>query len=104
MIKIINGKRYNTLTAMEIATASGGGYATDFRHWEETLYLTPKGAWFLVGKGNAMSQYAEFCMQNSWGPGTAVVVLSEDQAYEWLEKNEEVDLLEEHFASRLSDA
>ena len=60
MIRIIEGKRYNTDTAEEILALDNGGYysRSDFR-WEETsLYRTPKGVWFLAGRGGPMTRWA----------------------------------------------
>lgn len=58
MKAIIEGKRYNTETATEIAYYSWGSYS-DFEHVEETLYRTENGAWFLVGGGGPKSTYAK---------------------------------------------
>ncbi len=47
MKKIINGRRYDTATAQEVASDSYG-IPGNFEHWTETLYRTQAGAWFLV--------------------------------------------------------
>ena len=59
MKKIINGKRYDTKTATEIASAWNGCSRSDFNFLLETLYRTDGGAWFLAGEGGALTKYAE---------------------------------------------
>jgi hypothetical protein len=59
MKKIINGKRYDTETATEIASAWNGCSRTDFKFLLETLYTTDSGAWFLAAEGGAMTKYAK---------------------------------------------
>ncbi len=51
MKAIINGKRYSTETATRVVVWSNGYYENDFHHVEETLYRTPKGAYFLHWAG-----------------------------------------------------
>ena len=103
MISIINGKRYNTETATEVASYSQG-YASDFGHFQETLYKTTKGAWFMYGEGGAMSRYSESYGQGERGPGSRVVVMTPDEVRSWLESHDEVDNLEEYFGDSLEDA
>ena len=68
MRRIIDGRMYNTETAVEICGISHSHY-TDFHHYEETLYKTPKGAFFLVGEGGPLSKYARSLGNNSRGGG-----------------------------------
>jgi len=103
MIKIINGKRYNTETAEKVASY-GYGYVGDFKHYEEELYLTPKGSWFLVGEGGAMSKYAESMCDGGRCGGEGAFVLSPNDALAWLEAHEEIDAIETHFGSTIEDA
>ena len=57
MRAIIDGKRYDTETAKVVAEWANTYDRGDFHHYSEALYLTPKGAWFLHGEGNASSPY-----------------------------------------------
>ena len=50
MIRIIDGTRYNTDTAVLVGRYDSGNPASAFSYTEE-LYLTRKGAWFLAGRG-----------------------------------------------------
>ncbi len=103
MIKIIEGKRYNTTTATEVAAASNG-YASENFYWEaETLYLTKNGSWFLHGEGGANTNYARQLANERLG-GEDLQALTSDQAYAWLESNQKIEAIERHFADRLADA
>ena len=94
----INSLIYNTDTADELASDSGGGYCNDFRHWEETLYRTQKGNHFLHGTGGAMSRYSEACGDgNSYGSGSAIIPLTEAEALGWCEEHECQSAIEEYF-------
>jgi hypothetical protein len=60
MRKIINSRLYDTDTAAKVCDISGvGGLSvTDFK-WNDTwLYLSPKGTFFVAGKGNGESRWA----------------------------------------------
>jgi len=103
MIRIIDGKRYNTETAVRVAWASSGGSRSDFRFFSEELYLTPRGSWFLAGEGGAASKYREQD-GDMWGWGARITPLSPDEAREWLESHDKVDQLEEHFVNQIEDA
>ena len=96
MRAIIDGKRYDTDTATCVAGYWNGLGKSDFRCLEEDLYRTPKGAWFLAGKGGALTAYAK-----PWGDGTtggeAIRPLADDEARRWLEARNEVEAIEAHF-------
>jgi len=102
-IKIIDGKRYNTETATCVAAWDNGLGYSDFRHCEESLYRTPKGAWFTSGAGGAMTSYSQAC-GDSTGGGEDIRPLTDDEALEWLERNDETTEIETYFASKLEDA
>lgn len=102
--QIIDGKRYNTATATQVAKYSNGRSQSDFGYVYEELYLTPLGAWFLVCEGGAMSPYAQSCGNNSSCSGTEWRVLTPDDAFEWLQSHFESEQLEKYFADRIQDA
>ena len=85
MKRVINGKVYNTATARKLGEAHYG-YADDFSHWNERLYRSPKGAYFLHGEGGAASHWAERIDQNSTGGGEGIRLLSEGEAQRWAER------------------
>ena len=104
MKKIIKGRRYDTDKATEIATDSHS-YPSDFRHWSETLYRTPRGNWFLVGAGGPMSRYSRSTGDNSWSGSTDnIVSLSAEDARTWLESADETEAIEKYFGDAIEDA
>lgn len=103
MKAIIEGKRYNTETAEQIASDWNGLSRTDFNYMDETLYRTENGAWFLHGAGGAMTKYSEPAGDMRTG-GEQIIPLSDDQAYDWLEKTDNTKALEEYFSDRIKDA
>ena len=103
MKAIINGKRYNTETATEVWSNSSSYPVNDFKYYEETLYKTTAGNWFLQGEGGALSQYA-VPVGNSTGGGSRIIPLTAVEAQEWLERIGAVAALEEHFGAKIQDA
>jgi len=80
MKKIINGKVFNTETAVCL-----GSYDNIGEGALEKLYITKKGQYFLYGKGGAMSRYCTSYGANSWGAGIDIFRLDEDEARRWAE-------------------
>lgn len=72
MKKTINRRVYNTETATEIKTKSVS-YFGDPEGYEETLYKTAKGDYFVYGVGGAESKYPE--------PAIAVVTAEEAEQF-----------------------
>ena len=58
MQKIICNKIYDTTTASVVKKTTFGFYG-DPKGYEETLYQTPSGAYFLYTNGGAESKYTE---------------------------------------------
>lgn len=97
MKRVINGRVYDTDKAEEIGEASYGN-SGDFHSWEETLYKTPKGAYFVAGSGGARSKYSRQISQNTWSGGDGMEVLSSAEALEWCEKHRiDADVISTHF-------
>jgi len=104
MKKVINGKRYDTETAERIGSDSYSSCG-DFSYWQEELYRTKRGNWFLAGEGGAMSRYARAIGQNETGGGNAVTPLTQEQALAWLETHaSDSDAVEKYFADAIVDA
>ncbi len=76
----------------------------DFHYYEETLYRTKNGNWFLHGNGNAASKYAKPFGDNQSGPGENIIPLSVGQAFKYLSEYCEIDLLEEYFPGLIKEA
>ena len=93
MIKRMNGKLYNTESAKELARIDSGHSPSDFEYWEETLYRTKTGNFFLYGWGHGNSRYGEW-HGNSGGDGERIMPMEPEEAIQWAEHNlpgDEVD-------------
>ena len=87
MKKIIAGKLYNTETASWIGSTYNPVSKLDFKWFEEDLYRTKKGAWFLAGKGGPLSHYATPVESGCWMEGEKIIPLSEEAAKDWVAKH-----------------
>jgi len=87
MKKVINGALYNTETARLIGTYSNGGSWRDFSHFEESLYRTKAGKYFLHGEGGPMTKYAKSVGNNEWSGGEHIEPLTPAAAREWAEEH-----------------
>jgi len=97
MKAVIDGKRYDTETAEEIA-ADAHGHTGDFDHWRESLYRTKQGAFFLAGSGGPRSKYSRLPRQNEWTGGEGISVLTEAGALRWCEDHDvDADSIADHF-------
>ena len=76
MLKIIDGRRYDTNTARLIQKKSNQHADSDAR-WEETLYRSKTGLWFLYCTGGEKTIYAK----------PSISPISEDAAVTWLTEN-----------------
>ena len=97
MRKIINGKKYNTLTAASQANFNDGRPKDDFQHLEETLYLKKTGEYFLHGKGHGSTEYGEDWPSGGRGWGEKIIPLSYDEALDWASRRLDVDEVEDLF-------
>jgi hypothetical protein len=98
MKRVIDGKRYDTDTAQRIAGAESSCNPGDFRYWEETLYRTKRGAYFIHGEGGAMSRWSRPVGSNGQTGGEGIEVLTEDEARQWCEnRGIDADVIAEFF-------
>lgn len=108
MIKVINGKRYNTETADAVFYYNNGKFQSDFGYRSKTLHLTPKGSWFLHHWGGPMTDMAVAVGSNGRGWGEEIEAVSGDDAYGFLEAHSDdpdaLAAIEKHFAFRVHDA
>lgn len=86
MKKIIEGKLYNTETAEKIGGIYHGNYG-DLNYWDNELYVTKKGAYFMTWEGGANSQYAEHIAHDKITGGEGMAVMTEDEAKNWAMEN-----------------
>ena len=85
MKKVINGVLCDTSTAKHLGSASYLG-DRDFAHWDEELYRTKSGKYFLYGEGGPASRYAVTIGQNEWSGGEKIQLLSRETAMKWAEE------------------
>jgi hypothetical protein len=90
MIKVINGKRYNTETSELLAEYENGLYGGDFGRLSEDLYRTKNGAFFLHGSGGAITVYSKSYGGNRMG-GERIVPMTDEEVLGWLE-NRDIDI------------
>ena len=102
MKKVIDGKLFDTDTAVQVASWTNGYGYNDFNYCEVTLYQTKKGAWFLLGEGGGNSGYASFS-GDCRGPGKSIDLLSADEAFKWLCDNNKVDEIDEYFKDSIEE-
>lgn len=106
MKKTINGKRYDTNSAIAIGSAtSPTASVADFAYWEATLYKSPRaGRYFLAGKGGPMTRFARPLDGNTRTGGEAIIPLEEQEAFEWAQQYLTTDEVETHFGEMIEDA
>jgi hypothetical protein len=98
MMKIIDGKRYNTDTAEHLADLPCTYFCSDFGHHDTAIYRTTRGAYFLAGSGHAASMWAEAAPGGGQGPGSGICVVSESDALKWLESAKADEVMEKYFS------
>lgn len=103
MVVIIGGKRYDTERANWVASYGNGYSVTDFEHYNEDLYVTKSGNWFLHGKGGPMTKYA-CAMGDMTTGGEKIVPLTKKEVIQWMEDHEEYEGLEHYFPDSIVDA
>lgn len=86
MKKILNGKLYDTETAVYIGSHSNGLSYADFSFFCETLYRKKNKEFFLYCEGGARSPYASHCGDAAITGGSQFVPLREDDARKWIEQ------------------
>lgn len=85
MKKIIDGKTYNTETAIRLSGNGTSGLSmSDFRYFKEGLYRTNKGTYFIAGEGHALTKYAK-SSGNCSGWGEKLYLITESDARRFIE-------------------
>ena len=103
MRAIINRRRYDTSTAVEIVSYYNGLGDSDFRHEQSKLYKTKNGGYFLAGQGGPMSRWSAACGGNCTRGGEGIVEFSRDEAYEWCERLEFFKTIENEFSDLVKE-
>ena len=103
MKKIINGRKYDTQTAREVAHVEAIPEGDRSARYEETLYQKRTGEYFLYGWGGALSRYANISSTGGMSPGRKFIPLTFEQARDWGERNLSVDDYEKEFGECSED-
>lgn len=91
MKKVINGKVYNTETAEELHHWRSHHNAGDFGAYDETLYRTKKGNYFLL-------------CNNSRGGDRVIEPITRTVAIKWLEEHDGEEVIEDEFPDLIEEA
>lgn len=97
MKKIIDGKLYDTETALKIACYYSDDSPAAPTCLQETLYRKKTGEFFLHGKGGSESKYAKLKGGKQWCGAEAIIPLTYEAAQSWAEKNLDTIQYEEIF-------
>ena len=93
MKQIVNKVLVDTETSELLAYYSNGNDCGNFHWFEERLYLSKIGQFFLHGEGHGCSPYG-WHFDNMSGMGEKLVPLSADEVLGWLENRQITDNLE----------
>lgn len=104
MHKVINGKKYNTDTAKLLGTWCAECGSTDYKYFEEYLYRTKSGNFFIYGEGGPDSPYRQQIEYCTWTGGESIIPISFEQAQRWAEKHLDGDEYEAIFGDVEDDA
>jgi hypothetical protein len=87
--RVVGGRKFSTTSATLacVIACSGTSQVADF-HYERTgLYLSPRGQWFVAGKGGACSHWGRRAIDGSRDPGEGLQLISQTEARRLLEQH-----------------
>lgn len=90
MKKIMSGKLYDTELANKVVIADNGYEPNEPEYYQEILYKTNKGSYFLYAHGGIASKYAAHVGEKAV-PGQTMIAMTEVKAKEWALKYLDVD-------------
>ena len=94
--KIIEGLRYSTLTATEICNFESSSGRGDFRYEDTSLYLSPRGRFFLAGCGGPRSRWSRSAYGGYTG-GEGLIPVSIAEARSFAEEHASAKTIVEFF-------
>lgn len=86
MVKIINGKRYDTDTARLVGAWDNGTDSVEVVYVEETLYRKHTGEFFLLGYGGPDTRYAHLG-EHGWECGEKIFPQTYESAKQWAKEH-----------------
>ena len=102
MRKIINGRLYDTNTAKQL-TSWTGGRPGDTSFYNEELYIKRNGEYFLHGNGGPSSPYHESPELNSWVAGEDIHPIPLEEAKKVANEHLDVDEFQKVFGTVSED-
>lgn len=103
MKKVIEGKLYNTDTAVLLGKYANDYSKTEFGYVRESLYRTKSRAYFIHGEGGSLTKYALSCGNNTWCGGEKIIPMTREAAREWAEEKLSVSEYEKIFGVSEAD-
>ena len=98
MLRIIDGKRYDTETANLICDISPNDFHYgDFRYESTHLYRTGKGTWFIAGGVAPSSRWAQPVGQSGKCSGEGIQIITDEEARDLIEHHGKPEQVEESF-------
>lgn len=105
MKQVIDGTLYDTeADGVEQLAEDRHGNRGDFEYWEEQLYKTEKGNFFLAGSGGAKSKYGKHLGNGRYSGGSEIKPMTEKEAIQWLEEHDKSDVILERFPEHVETA
>jgi hypothetical protein len=106
MEKLIDGKLYSTDNAELITSTYPNGTQdrSNFRFLKESLYVTENGSYFIAGEGGAKTKYSQPAATGGTTGGEDIRAVSEEEAFDWLQRHDEVQTAREHFPQQIEPA
>jgi hypothetical protein len=92
--RVIDGRRYDPCTAQFIHGATFL-HRGDYRWYNEDLYRTKNGKFFLDGEGGALSRWGKND-GSGYSSGEGIKPLTDEEAREWCER-QGVETIEKYF-------
>ena len=106
MKKTINGKMYNTDTAIWVDSLIINS-RDSWNNISEDLYTTKNDNFFLSGYGESNTKWAVKFGQYKDKRGTLtsdIQAITKEEALAWCEKNSDAETIEEHFSEIVEEA
>lgn len=99
MKKVIGGARYDSDRARRLAHWEVGDIVARSDYYEETLYLTRSGRYFIHGAGGPRTPYGRVCSSDGLVSGERIVPITEEQARALVEEHCDGDEYETIFGA-----
>ena len=103
MKQIINRRKYDTESAVEMGRWDNGLPMNDFNYCSEILYYKKNGEFFIYGDGGANTKYAKLD-GDFWMGSEKIIPISYDMAKTWAEKHLTAEQYEKIFGDMADES